>query len=267
MKIGVIGSWYDMLALWKLLNVFDHEYTFFVDYAHRPWSERTVDDVVSWIHTTIDAWKKQGIQHFIVPPVYEHFFTQDWALESSCSVLPVYKLFVLKSLQSSRVGKVWLVTTTDTLYAQGVFAGYSKSYSLTVAQQATRRFHVPFAVWAKKIRMLTFFPLRYAKSDRMVRKSIKHDLRYFRDADVDVIIPMDWSMLYYEKIITHTLNHRRYRVCGSSLVASVLQELLSTNQAQYACTISSSQKNPPFVDEKKWMLLLSRWWSVEVAVL
>jgi len=109
---------------------------------------------------------------------------------------------------------VWVekcITLSNQKNAQSLIEKAISEYTLTANQSVIRTFHTPFAFWGKTVRMRSHFLTSYSKSDRMVRKTIKTDIRYFRDANVDTIIPTCWSHIYYEKILTHQLNRKKIK--------------------------------------------------------
>ena len=63
-------------------------------------------------------------------------------------------------------------------------------YTLTEAQQQTKNFSTQFPLRKKNLRMWTYFLTTYGRRSPMMRQTIKHDLRYFRDAAVDTLVPM-----------------------------------------------------------------------------
>jgi len=65
-------------------------------------------------------------------------------------------------------------------------------YDLNENQKQIKKFHKDFPIWIKDVTIWKYFLLKYGYRDRMVRKTIKIDLRYFKDADVDTLIILNW---------------------------------------------------------------------------
>gem|GEM_PF-6164661 len=61
---------------------------------------------------------------------------------------------------------------------------------MTESQSNTKNFK--FSFWAKNVKMWKYFLIIFAYSNFMVNKTIKFDLRYFKDANVDTILPCNY---------------------------------------------------------------------------
>jgi len=85
------------------------------------------------------------------------------------------------------------------------------NYTLTDNQKNTKSFKQKFPLWTKSVRMWNYFLTTYGRRDPMVRKTLKYDLRYFSDADVDTLIPMSRGFLFYQKIIKTRINRKKKR--------------------------------------------------------
>gem|GEM_PF-6623758 len=69
----------------------------------------------------------------------------------------------------------------------------------------------------------------YAKQrSRIMRNLIKSDMRYFKDCDVDTLVPLDRGLLYWEKMIRHRCGSRM-NFHGQDTVRTVCAGLLSTD--------------------------------------
>jgi hypothetical protein len=109
-------------------------------------------------------------------------------------ILPIFKKYVLYALYYSLVGKIGFVgDLLDKENFQNLF--YEKilsEYVFNPIQQKIKKFNKNFPIWIKVVPMWKYYLMQFGARDRMVRKTIKTDLKYFKDADVDTLIPLNW---------------------------------------------------------------------------
>jgi hypothetical protein len=86
-----------------------------------------------------------------------------------------------------------------------------KKYNLTENQKLTRKFHSPFCYRSKEVNLRKSFLLNLSYSDFMVNKTVKFDLRYFKDAMVDTVLPLNYGYFAYEKTISKFFNFKKIR--------------------------------------------------------
>ncbi|MFZ5341012.1 MAG: hypothetical protein ACOZBL_00065 [Patescibacteria group bacterium] len=58
----------------------------------------------------------------------------------------------------------------------------SSKYLLNDNQKNIKKFHFPFAIWKKNVNMWKFFVMNLGARDWMINRTIREDLRYFKDA-------------------------------------------------------------------------------------
>jgi hypothetical protein len=102
--------------------------------------------------------------------------------------------------------------------SQTIMRELCSGYTLQANQLNTKSFHKNFPLWSKPVPMWNFFLTTFGKRDRMVRKTIKYDLGYFKDAGVDTLVPMHWGILFYETIIAKRTNRKKIRFHGKESV-------------------------------------------------
>ena len=76
--------------------------------------------------------------------------------------------------------------------AQGLITNLAKDYLLTDNQKSIKKFHSPFHYWAKEMVLWKYYLTNLSYSHVLVNKIIKFDLRYFKDAMVDTLIPLNY---------------------------------------------------------------------------
>ena len=78
-------------------------------------------------------------------------------------------------------------------------------------QKSIRKFHFPFSRWAKEVPLRKYFLAKLSFSSMMVNRVVKEDLKYFKDAMVDTLIPLNYGYFNYQNTITKFLNFKKIR--------------------------------------------------------
>jgi hypothetical protein len=205
MKIGVVTSGADMLTLWKFLHRYDHEYIIHFDDLLRPYGDKPAKLLQAVIADAIKVLRDRGCESIILPPVRE------LAFRDQKNVLPLFQSYISDyCLQYSLVGKIGLVGDwSDTQIAQPLFESFAQSYVLTDNQKNTKKFQ--WARWVKEVQIWKYFLTTFSYSDPLVNRAIKHDLRYFKDASVDTLIPLNYGYFNYQNTITKFCNYKKCR--------------------------------------------------------
>ncbi len=263
MKICIIWGWYDYLPIIPVLNQYKHTYMFVHDTALWPLTEKSEQYITERLTQIMNHMlKKYAIDSFLLPPFLEYC-----APRSQKNICSYYQDFFHQALRKARIGKVWVMTThPNKMVIQSFIETLLQDYTLTPQQQRTKKFHTPCNLWIKECRFIPVFVPLMAKSDWMVRKKIKNYLSFFKDADVDLLVPYSWEILYYEKVITHMLSSRMC-FAGLELFRWVLESRLKENQDNHYHTTVLWFDRPRWLSEKKRQLPLSKWWACEITFL
>ena len=81
-------------------------------------------------------------------------------------------------------------------------------------------------VWrGKEVRLWKPLLEQLSRSSILVNSLIKNDLKYFKDAAVDTLIPMNYSYFAAQKTINHLLSTKKIRFHGIEKLASVFEHL------------------------------------------
>ena len=262
MRIGLIWSWYDMLPLTEAFFGLDVHLHIYIDRSHRPrWDKSQVlrlEQAKKWVEYLIAQW----VEKCIVPPMLEKMLLDIYPEY----ILPLFDIYMKEMVCAhSLVGKLWfLCEYADIDTAQDIITTYTKKATLTPYQSKTKKFHQNRPVWKKVVPMWTYFLTTYGKRDWMVRKSIKHDIRYFKDSGVDTLIPLSRGFLFYTKILHQHCNWKKIRFHGTDSVATCIQKMIWESSWWYHCTIYTTCDIPSLTPENKWMRMLGRGGDVEV---
>ena len=84
-----------------------------------------------------------------------------------------------------------------------------KKYELTDNQKAMKKFQQPFSYWCKDVRMWKYFLRSLQPRDYLINKVVKFDLRYFKDANVDTVVPLNYAFFAFEKTMKRFFNFNR----------------------------------------------------------
>ena len=101
-----------------------------------------------------------------------------------------------------------------------------KTYSLTDAQKAIRKFQKPFAYWVKETALWKYYLVGMSYSDILINKIIKFDLRYFKDAMVDTVVPLNYGYFNYQNTISKYLNFKKIRFHKLEKIEATFERLV-----------------------------------------
>ncbi len=87
---------------------------------------------------------------------------------------------------------------------------------------------------------------------------MKNDLRYFKDAYVDTILPMHYQYFRMQRSIKSFFNFHKMRFHDFSVVEKCFEELTKGNQSEYSVSIWSNQPKDFIFREKQLLRLMQR---------
>lgn len=259
MKIGIITSWNEVLTLFKFLNKFDHEYVVYYDQINRPYGDNSFEDSINYIKRWIEFLRSKWVEELILPPVYELYFLADE--KNKDIILPLFREYILERVfKNSLVGKIWLFWDfADVQVAQYLVYNLSKEYKLTENQSKIKKFHVPFKFWTKEVQMRKYFCRKLSFSSLMVNKIIKFDLRYFKDANVDSLIPLNYEYFNYQNTIIKFFNYKKQRFHKLENLEKTFVDFKLKKSDKYSVDLYYNWHFDFIKREKKFLWLLQRW--------
>jgi hypothetical protein len=98
----------------------------------------------------------------------------------------------------------------------------------------------------------------------MVNKIIKFDLRYFKDAMVDTLIPLNYGYFVYQTTISKFLNFKKIRFHKLDKLEKIFQSLLTPSTTPYRVQVYHTGHAEFLTREKKWMWMLGRGKNVAI---
>ena len=183
------------MTLFKFLSTYDHDYVVYYDFFHWPYGDKTFDQSLACVEKGIEYLLKQGVETIIVPPVYELSLIQNSEFKiHNSKILPLFRTYLFdECFKHSLVGKFGLFGDfADVEQAQLLIKKLEKTYTLTANQKAIKKFHSPFVYRIKETPLWKYYLTSLSYSNILVNKIVKFDLRYFKDAMVDTLIPLNY---------------------------------------------------------------------------
>lgn len=234
-----------MLTLFKFLSKYDHEYVVYYDFSHRPYGDKNFAEASLHVQEGINFLMEQGVDKIILPPIYELALLggnvemwkggnlvyrqagmEKWKDEK---ILPLFKNYLLEyCFNHSLVGKIGLLGDyADVEVVERIMKELEKEYALTDAQKAIKKFHKPFAYRVKETPLWKYYLIGISYSNILINRIIKFDLRYFKDAAVDTVIPLNYGYFNYQNTISKFFNFKKIRFHKLEKLESVFQAVMS----------------------------------------
>lgn len=258
MKIGLLTSWNDMLALFSFLQRYDHDYHVWYDDAFLFWGDKSVDLVMERVAVGIEALVAEGVDAVVLPPMVE-LKVRNENLFPNIKILPLFEQYILENCFTySLVGKIgFLGDYFDLLEWQKQLTILAKNYNLSENQRQISKFHFPFVYWGKEVRNWKYLLDTCSWSMPLVHHKIKQDLRFFKDVGVDTIIPCNYSYFLAQKAIEKA-RYTKMRFYWLKILEKIFADFSWEKSSQYSVSISFTGHGDFFKREKKLLWLLGR---------
>jgi len=265
MKIGIVTSWFENLALFKFLNKYEFDYHIFWDWNNWPygdkWFDYSLKKVEEWVAFLIDKW----VDYVIVSPIYELFLSNE-------KILKLFTKYLFDNcFKYSLVWKLWFIWDfSDIQVIQEKIEELSKNYILSENQRKIKKFIFPFSLWNKEVWLWKSFLTKIAFRNFTISKIIKFDLKYFKDAAVDTLIPLNYGYFLFERLIKWKLNQNSIRFHWVDKLEEIFKELVETRKLEgdgiYWVTFYTNWTLDILSNEKKWLWLLQRGKNLEIII-
>ena len=266
MKIGIISSWIETLSLFQFLTRYDHEYLVYCDQTNFPYREKSLEYALDCIQKAGESLTQKWAEVIIVDPVYE------LALKYSdkkiwFKILPLFQRYLHEyAFKHSLVGKIWILSDFWSCEnVQEFFEKEEKNYTPTDEQKSIKKFSYPFhyrvktaSSWVSNISDL------WVHNPYLIR-TMKNDLRYFKDAYVDTILPMHYQYFRMQRPIKSFFNFHKMRFHDFSVVEKCFNEL-AANQSEYSVALRTNQPFKFISREKQLLRRMQRWKWVSINI-
>ena len=136
----------------------------------------------------------------------------------------------------------------------------SENYTLTDNQTNTKTFMQPLAKRTKDITMWTYFSRFTSSRSMIINKIIKFDLRYFKDAHVDTIIPLSYEYFNYQRTISSFFNPKKQKFHKREAMETLFSDLIdklslpTCPQSEVTLFVTGSDH---LLKNKKWETIAS----------
>lgn len=267
MKIGIISSWIDTLALFNFLSRYDNEYLVYIDQTNFPYSEKSLDYSLECIEKAGEFLVKKWAELIIVDPIYE------LALKNSnkkfwFKVMSLFQRYLQEyAFKYSLVGKIWILTDFWSNWkVQKLLENEEKWYDVTDDQKSIKKFSYPFHYWVKIASSWVMNINDLGAHNPYLIRTMKNDLRYFKDAYVDTILPMHYHYFRMQRAIKSFFNFNKIRFHDLSVVEECFNDLVEKSNWEYSVSIWINQPSEFLTRNKQLMWLMQRWKSVEVKI-
>jgi len=255
------------LTLFKFLSKYDHDYVVYYDFFHWPYGDKTFEQSLACVEKGIEYLIQQGVDSIIVPPVYELFLMQNSKFKiQKEKILPLFSTYVRDyCFKYSLVGKIGLFWDfADVEWAQMLMKNLEKTYVRTSDQKSIKKFHTPFVYWTKETSLWKYYLTHLSYSHILVNKIIKFDLRYFKDAMTDTVIPLNYWYFHYQTTITKFFNFKKIRFHSLEKIEDIFASFKFSPSKTYSVHIVYTWNNQFLTREKRLMRLLQRGKTTEI---
>ena len=267
MKIGIVSSWVDTLSLFKFLTRYDHQYLVYCDQEAFPYSEKSLDFVLSRIEKAGEFLKSKWAEVIIVDPIYE-LALKYGEKKPNFDIFPLFQQYLHEyAFNHSLVGKIWILSDFwSCSNVQKLLENEEKSYNPTDSQKSIKKFSYPFHYRVKSAssRVANINDL-WVHNPYLIR-TMKNDLRYFKDASVDTILPMNYHYFRMQRAIKSFFNFRKTRFHDFSVIEECFQNLVEKSDWKYWVTVRINQPSEFLHRYKELMWLMQRGKSVNVDI-
>ena len=260
MKVGIVSSWMETLSLFSFLTRYNHEYVIYYDSANAPYWAKNFSTSLENVKKWIEYLKKQWVEKIIVPPVYELALLgkEEW-------ILPLFKTYLMDyAFKYSLVWKLGIVWEyADIQKAQELVEKLSKEYSLTENQKSIKKFSYPFNYWCKEEHILNSLLTKFSWRSYLTNSLVKYEFRYFKDANVDTVIPCNYAYFNAERTLSKLFNTKKTRFHWLKTLEAIFSNLV-TDWGKYSVGIYATDQVDYLKNTKRVMRLLQRWKSEKI---
>ena len=267
MKIGIISSGIDVMVLFKFLIRYDNEYLVYCDQTNFPYWEKSLDYVLDYIEKAGEFLTEKWAEMIIVDPVYELVLKYSnrkyWF-----KILPLFQKYLHEyAFRYSLVGKIWVLSDFGSNWmVQAFLEKEEKNYNPIDEQKSVKKFSYPFHYRVKSASSWVYSINDLWVHNPYLIRSVKNDLRYFKDAYVDTILPMHYNYFSMQRVIKSFFNFHKIRFHDLSVVEECFNSLVEKSDWKYGVNIWINQPSVFLTRNRQLMWLMQRGKSVEVKI-
>lgn len=257
----IITSGTENLNVVKLCQQLSISHTVIVDSLFWPYQDKETNQKIQRTEDIINYMKSQWITHFICHPTIELALLDN--NKNRTDIIPLFTHYINYCLNHSLIGKIWFVWWySDISQIENIFQVIVKEYIPTDNQKNIKKFKL--SKRTKDMSMRWYFSRLFSPRQMMINKIITTDLRYFKDANIDTLIPLDYSYFNFQKTITSFFNQKKQkfhkRDILTNIFASTIKDYsITKKETQETISVYSTWSLHLIQGNKKWERLLSQW--------
>ncbi len=254
MKLGVVTSYFDDLFIMSFLNKYNFDFEIYFDWENWPYQDKWINSSLASIRDWIDYLKNKNVDKIILPPIYEFLIQDDL-------ILDIFNQYLYYSLDKSIVWKIWILWDfSDSELVNDKLKKEISKYKANEKQINTKNFNHSFPIWFKQVNLWKYFLYNLSFKQPLVNKSVKTDLRYFKDAYVDTVIPLNYWYFAFQKVIKNFLNQKKIKFHWKDILTNIIDDnLLHINSWRFSVNINYTWDIWLFLSSKKWNWIINRW--------
>ena len=247
MKLWIFTSGLENLSLLKILKQYNVDLVVYINQDAWPLEDKSIDFQKKYVLEGIEKLKKEWVDKIILHPMWELKFSYE------NFIFPLYQNVINQTLKYSIVGKIGLFwNDLDLNFVKDYLEKYVKSYIPTDRQKHNKKFNC-CKFYTKDISVWKYNTIVLSKRNRMLRKLIKIDLRYFFDCGVDSILPTTYDVYHFENII----NQKKKKLHFQNMKDwNFLDDLLGPRENNYSLKVIKNGNVDLFLKHKKWQVFL-----------
>jgi len=249
------------------LTRYDNEYLVYCDQTNFPYWEKSLDYVLECVEKAGDYLTKKWAEIIIVDPVYElalkYLDKKLWF-----RVLPLFQKCLHEYVfKHSLVGKIWVLSDFWSFWkVQGLLEREEEDYEPTDKQKSIKKFSYPFHYWVKLASSWVTNINDLGVHNPYLIRTMKNDLRYFKDAYVDTILPMHYHYFRMQRTIKSFFNFHKIKFHDFSVVEKCFNNLMEKSDWKYGVNVWINQSSEFLTRNRQLRWLMQRWKLVEIEV-
>lgn len=261
MKIGIVTSGVEILSLFCFLTRYDHEYIVYYDSLNAPYWAKNFSTSLVNVKKWVEWLEKQWAERIIVPSVYELKLLEEW----NNLILPLFRHYLLDYVFHFslvwKIGMIW--EFADIQEAQNLLESVSNEYHLSENQRSTKHFSYPFHYWVKEESILNSILSKFSCKSYLMNTLMKHEFRYFKDANVDTVVPLNYAYFNAERTIIKFFNANKTRFHWINKMEEIFANLVP-EQWTYSVSVYWTNQVESLKNVKRLVWLMQRGQSEEI---
>jgi len=263
----IISSGTENFFIVKLCQLYAIPYEVIADTIAWPYDDKEHDYLIQRVKDIIELHQEKNKESlYVVSPSIElGLFLHD-DIFSQKNIFPLFSSYLSYCFAHSHSGRLWLLWWwSDLTHIEEYIKSQSDDYTKSSNQIKTKKFLFPFALRNKEVPIWNYLLRLLSPRQVFVNKLIKEDLKYFKDANVDTIIPLHYSYFRIQRTIQWFFNQKKQVFHGRDIIKKIFLELSSTSRL----IRSENEKidkveifhswSVHFIQEKKREYMLSGW--------